>query len=267
MIDGLVQRVNQTQLPEKDTEAESLLMQGLARNPDALYIMAQTILVQKYALEQAQSQLTQAKGALDEARKAAADAANKPHTSFLGSLLGQDRSSAPPPPPPAPQGGYAPVYAGQQTGYAMPQPGYGQPQYSQPQYGQPQYGPGPGMGGGGGFLQGAMQTAAGVAAGALAFEGIESLMHGFEHHAGYESRGFEDRGFEDRGNLSSGGNDDYRAFENNSGDSNRFANDGNETVADSTDGSNTADDYGTDDSSNDSSGDSSDFSSGDDDNS
>ncbi len=29
-----------------------------------------------------------------------------------------------------------------------------------------------------------MQTAAGVAAGALAFEGIESLMHGFGHSAG-----------------------------------------------------------------------------------
>ena len=32
-----------------------------------------------------------------------------------------------------------------------------------------------------------MQTATGVAAGALAFEGIESLMHGFDHHAGYGS--------------------------------------------------------------------------------
>jgi len=32
-----------------------------------------------------------------------------------------------------------------------------------------------------------MQTAAGVAAGALAFQGIESLMHGFGHAAGYGS--------------------------------------------------------------------------------
>ena len=32
-----------------------------------------------------------------------------------------------------------------------------------------------------------MKTAAGVAAGALAFEGIESLMHGFGHSAGYGS--------------------------------------------------------------------------------
>ena len=32
-----------------------------------------------------------------------------------------------------------------------------------------------------------MTTATGVAAGALAFEGIESLMHGFGQHAGYGS--------------------------------------------------------------------------------
>ncbi len=35
------------------------------------------------------------------------------------------------------------------------------------------------------FLRSAATTAAGVAAGALAFEGIESLMHGFGHSAGF----------------------------------------------------------------------------------
>lgn len=55
----------------------------------------------------------------------------------------------------------------------MPGYGYGSPQ----PVGYPT--------GGGGFLRGAMQTAAGVAAGALAFEGVESLLHGFEHNAGY----------------------------------------------------------------------------------
>ena len=73
-----------------------------------------------------------------------------------------------------------------------PQPGYpaassgsflGGGYQSQPQ--QPQYAPPPPagspsfmQGSGGGFLRGAAQTAAGVAAGALAFEGIRSL---FEH--------------------------------------------------------------------------------------
>jgi hypothetical protein len=58
------------------------------------------------------------------------------------------------------------------------QPVQAYPQYAPVGYGAP-------MGGGGGFLRGAVQTAAGVAAGALAFEGIESLMHGFGHAAGY----------------------------------------------------------------------------------
>jgi hypothetical protein len=79
------------------------------------------------------------------------------------------------PAPPPPQQ-YAPVN--------NPGPAYGSPQYSQPVYapgyGQPQIG-----GQGGGFLQSALRTATGVAAGALAFEGIESLMHGFGGHAGY----------------------------------------------------------------------------------
>src|SRR2546429_7675777 len=85
-------------------------------------------------------------------------------TSFLGSLLGRDEAPAPPPPPPPPQG------------------------YPPPQQAYPQYVPvGGGYGapmGGGGFLRNATQTAAGVAAGALAFEGIESLVHGFGRAVG-----------------------------------------------------------------------------------
>ncbi len=44
-------------------------------------------------------------------------------------------------------------------------------------------------GGGSSFLRSAATTAAGVAAGALAFEGIESLMHGFGHAAGFGGYG------------------------------------------------------------------------------
>jgi hypothetical protein len=147
MLQGLIQRINQTQLQEKDPDAEEMLAQTLGRNPDALYILAQTVLVQQYALDQAKQQLDQ----LRQQPKRA--------TSFLGGLLGRDEQPAPPPPPP--------TYAQQQY---VPAAGYG---YG---YGMPQQG---------GFLRGAMQTAAGVAAGALAFEGIESLMHGFGHSAGY----------------------------------------------------------------------------------
>ena len=165
MIGDLIDRVQKTQLAEKDMDAEQMLQQGLGKNPDALYILAQTVLVQKYALEQAQAQLAQAKAQIEQMQQ---HPEPKHATSFLGSLLGRNEAPAPPPPPPPPQG------------YAPPQQAY------------PQYVP---VGGGykapikrekkGGFLQNAMQTAAGVAAGALAFEGIESLMHGFGHAAGY----------------------------------------------------------------------------------
>jgi hypothetical protein len=173
MIGDLIDRVQKTQLAEKDPDAEQMLQQGLGRTPDALYILAQTVLVQKYALDQAQSQLAQAK---DQIQQLQQHPEPKHATSFLGNLLGMNQTQAPPPPPP-PQG------------YAPPPPppyapvGYGAGPYpGGPAYGAP---PPMGMPGGGGFLQNAMQTAAGVAAGALAFEGIESLMHGFGHAAGY----------------------------------------------------------------------------------
>jgi len=91
-------------------------------------------------------------------------------TSFLGRLMGehdqpqQQQTPAPPPYQPVPQ-------------YAAPQ-AQAYPPYGQPQYAQTQYVP---VGGQPSFLRGAMQTAAGVAAGALAFEGVESILHGFGH--------------------------------------------------------------------------------------
>jgi hypothetical protein len=177
MIQSLADRINNTPLAEKDPDAEQFLQQALGRNPDALYILAQTTLVQQYALEQAQKQLADARAKLDQQRQQAQQPRHA--TSFLGNLLGVRDDPTPPPPQ------YAPVPVYNQPGRPYipggssfsgpvyptpPPPPYGQPQYAQPQYGQPQSG---------GFLRSAMQTATGVAAGALAFEGIESLMHGF----------------------------------------------------------------------------------------
>ena len=161
MLNDLIGRVEQTQLPEKDPEAEQLLNQRLGRNPNGLYILAQTVLVQKYALEQAQAQLAQLRQQTQSLQQPA-------HTSFLGNLLGH-RDPAPPPPPTPPP----------------PQPGYGAAP-SPPWNPVPAYGPPPPVAGGGSsFLRTAATTAAGVAAGALAFQGVESLMHGFGGSGGF----------------------------------------------------------------------------------
>ena len=169
LINSLVERVNQTQLQEKDPDAEALLQQGLGSNPDALYILAQSVLIQNIALNQAKAQVAQLQQQVQQARQPVHA------TSFLGNLLGHHD----PPPPPQP------VYMPPQQGYATPPPpppGY-DPQYAQPQYVQA----GPPS-----FLRGAMQTAAGVAAGALAFEGVEAVLHGMGGfgHPGYGMGGF-----------------------------------------------------------------------------
>jgi hypothetical protein len=203
MLKALVERVNATKLSEKDVDAENLLSRGFSGNPDAVYILAQSVLVQNIALEQARGQLEQAKQQIEELKKQPVKSGG-----FLGGLLGhhdapqqQSTSSQQSGQPANPQG-YQQVYNPQATEYQAPYQGGYQPPYQQaayppppPAYG-PGYGPpppaygGPGyyggpMGGGSSFLRGAAQTAAGVAAGALAFEGVEALLHGGFGHPGY----------------------------------------------------------------------------------
>lgn len=164
LLNGLIDRLNQTSLQEKDPDAEALLNQRLSGNPDALYMLAQTVLVQNIALDQAREQVSQLQQQLQQQRPQPA------HTSsFLGRLLGERDQPVPPPPQQTQQQAPAPGYQQIPSQYAQPAQPY--PQYGQPQYvaGQPS------------FLGGALQTAAGVAAGALAFEGVESILHGFGH--------------------------------------------------------------------------------------
>ena len=179
MLMSLAQRINQTQLQEKDPDAENLLGRELGANPDATYILAQTVLVQNIALEQAKAQVTQLQQQV-QAKQQPAHA-----TSFLGGLFGRHDSEAQPQPTP-----YQPTPQQTQAGQAppyQPVPQYqqpGQPQYYPPVPPQPQYMQAA-PGGQPSFMRGAMQTAAGVAAGALAFEGVESILHGFGHGGGY----------------------------------------------------------------------------------
>jgi uncharacterized protein len=183
LLNSLVERINQKPLEEKDLDADVLLNQKLSPNPYALYILAQTVLVQNIALDQAKSQIAQLQHQVQQLQQHPQPAHT---TSFLGRLLGehddaapaQQRAPSPPPYQPVPQ--FAPP--------AQPYQQFGQPPYQQTQYvpvgGQPS------------FLRGAMQTAAGVAAGALAFEGVESILHGFGHGGyGFGGPGYGMGGF------------------------------------------------------------------------
>jgi uncharacterized protein len=167
----------------KDPEADALIRQAVAEQSDMPYYLVQTVLIQDLSLHNAQNRISDLEKQLADAQQAA-----KPTVSgFLGGLFGSR--------PSVPAGGGGPASAGPwsrspQVAATPPAQPYGQPGYAQPGYGQPGYGqqmPGGGgfmggMGGGGGFLRSAAATAAGVAGGALLFQGIESLFG--QHYAG-----------------------------------------------------------------------------------
>jgi hypothetical protein len=185
LITHLLSRLAQAGGQPKDPEADQLIRQAVAAQPDAPYYLVQTVLIQDMALSNAQSRIQ----ALEQQLAAAKPAPAQP-TSFLGGLFGGGPASTNPASGSVPSAGPwsrpAPVATAQQW---QGQPGQGQPAQGQPGYGQPGYGqpamgmggPMMGMGGGSGFLRSAATTAAGIAGGALLFEGIQSM---FGSHAG-----------------------------------------------------------------------------------
>lgn len=150
LLTDLASKISQTPPPPRDPEAEDFIRKNIGSRPDALYLMTQTVLIQNMAIDQAHQQIRDL-----QQRAAAQQPAGGGYGagSGAGSFLGGQPSAA----------------------YSQPQPQYA-PQQA-PSYAPPQPAAPSGFGGGGApsFLRGAAQTAAGVAAGALAFEGVRSL--------------------------------------------------------------------------------------------
>jgi hypothetical protein len=169
LITTLLTRLQGTSGQPKDAEADAMIRQAMTQMPDAPYYLAQTVLIQDLSLHNAQNRIAELE------KQVASVNVPAPRTSFLGGLFGG--------------GGTQPVPASAQPGGPWtrvqppaPPPQYAQPGYAQPGYAQPAAAPAAGVFGGGGnsFLRSAATTAAGVAGGALLFEGISSLFgHGF----------------------------------------------------------------------------------------
>jgi len=180
LITQLLGRLAQAGGQPKDPEADQLIRQAVAAQPDAPYYLVQTVLIQDMALHNAQSRIE----ALEQ-QLAAAKPAQTQSTSFLGGLFGGGPAATNPASASVPSAGpwsrpspAAPAQAAPQFQGQPGQPGYGQAGYGQPMG----MGGMMGMGGGGsGFLRSAATTAAGIAGGALLFEGIQSM---FGSHAG-----------------------------------------------------------------------------------
>lgn len=168
LIDGLFERMRDVANQPRDPQAEALIARRLAEMPYAPYAFAQTILVQEHALQQAAARIEELE---DEAMRRQAEPPPAPAGGFLGGLFGGGGRGS------VPSAGARAAPMGTPQGWNRP--GQGGPAYAQ------QGGPGGPWGGqqqpmpqrgGGGFLQGALATAAGVAGGALLFEGIKNMM-------------------------------------------------------------------------------------------
>jgi len=154
LITQLLSRLPAANEP-RDAEADGLIRENLARRPDAPYFLVQTVLIQEMALAEAQNRIAELERQLTAAKAAAPSA--QP-TSFLGRAL---RGSVPT------SGPWSAAPAAQAN-----------PAWSQPSVApaaQPQAAPMMPLAGGSGFLRQAAMTAAGVAGGALLFQGIQSL--------------------------------------------------------------------------------------------
>jgi len=163
LIQGVFDRLARAGAGAKDAEAEALIRELTARQPDAAYGLVQAVIVQDMGLNQAQQKITDLQRQLDDARARPA-----PPAAGGGSFLGGfspwgggsvPRSGAPGAPPMQAQApSFTPAWGGAQQ---QPQP----------------------VSGTGGFLRSAASMAAGVAGGALIAEGLSSLFGG--HHGGF----------------------------------------------------------------------------------
>ena len=139
LIAGLFDRLKPFESQPRDPEAEALIRDLATRQPAAPYLLVQTVLVQEQALKAAQERIAEL-----EAKAGAAPAAS----GFLGSA-----------PKISPWGSPAAAPAAAVPATRSPLQAAVAPQAA-----------------GGSFLRTAMATAAGVAGGALLFEGIRNLM-------------------------------------------------------------------------------------------
>jgi uncharacterized protein len=165
LLAGLFQRVASTAATPRDGEAEAFINDAVRVQSHAPYALAQTVLVQQQALEAAARRIQELE----------AQAQNQPQeTSFLGGL-GKSLFGG---------GGVLPrsAYdAGGSARQSAPAPQPPQP-YAPQAYPPPPSGPWGAAPAGGGFLQHALTTAAGVAGGVMVADSLRGLFGG---HAGF----------------------------------------------------------------------------------
>ncbi|MGA1802420.1 DUF2076 domain-containing protein [Rhizobium sp. HT1-10] len=191
LLSSLFDRVKAAAATPRDADAEAFITQSVRDNPTAPYLLAQAVIIQEQGMKAAADRIKQLEDQVKDLqenadRPAPASQGGGSFLGGLGSIFGSSTPPAPQRPAPSQQGyGQQQGYAPQQQGYSQPQPGpWGQSQQQQPTgpwSQQPQA-----QSSGGGFLRGALGTAAGVAGGVMLAESLSSL---FSPHIGGAAAG------------------------------------------------------------------------------
>jgi len=167
LLSGLFERIRVADTGPRNAEADRFISEAVRQNPNAAYVLSQTVLIQEQAMSAANQRIQELQAQVSRASQDAQGSG-----SFLGnigkSLFGGSQPAALPRQNFAPQQAYAPQQAFPGQNYQQQQP----------------QGPWGGVSSGGasaqssGFLSGALRTAAGVAGGVMLAEGISGLFRG-----------------------------------------------------------------------------------------
>lgn len=179
-LNQLLKQLGEVKLTTKDAEAEVMIREGVARQPDAAYLLVQRVLL----LEQA---VTGAKARIEALQSQLQSNPSEQKGGFL---------SSDPWAQPATNAGQMPGASNYQAPRYAPQP-------------QPSAAP---IGGGSGFLGNIATTAAGVVAGSFLFQGIESLMG--HHSSGFGQQPYGEQ-FTEQTVINNYGTDGYNQADNN----------------------------------------------------
>ncbi|MGZ5577311.1 MAG: DUF2076 domain-containing protein [Methylobacter sp.] len=164
-LNQFLKQLIEVKLTEKNTEAETMIREAVARQPDAAYLLVQRSLLLEQALNEAKTKISELQNQLQK---------NSPVSSTGGFFVNDPWAQAPSKPTAVPGAGSYHQIPAASTGM-------GNAQFSQiaPQHAGS---------GAGSFLGNVATTAAGVVAGSFLFQGIENLMG--HHQSGWESQPF-----------------------------------------------------------------------------
>jgi len=173
LITGLFDRMRSHGAPEKERDAEALIAREIRANPDAPYMLVQSVLVQEQALQAANDRMQDLEEQL-RSMEGAEPQRGARSGSFLGGAWGgrrgEDTRSS------VPQVGARATPSAYEGRASSPWSQQGAPP-PPPQQQQPA----PAAAAGGGFMRSALTTAAGVAGGMLVADSLRNMLGGGAH--------------------------------------------------------------------------------------